>query len=386
MASRSAHPRAGRPARRASDRREPVRYAVVGLGWIAQSAILPAFANARRNSVLAALVSDDPTKLRKLGRKYQVDRLYSYEDYHRCLREESLDAVFIALPNTMHRQYAEAAAAAGVHVLCEKPLATTESDCEAVIEACQKARVKLMVAYRLHFERANLEAVQTVRSGKLGEPRIFHSVFTNQVEPGNLRLRGDEGGALFDIGIYCLNAARYLFRAEPEEALAWHVTGDDRRFEEVPEMTAAVLRFPGNRLASFTCSFGASGVAAYEIVGTRASLRVDPAYSIAEDLVHRFTRKGKTRTRVFKARDQFAPELLYFSDCIRYDRQPEPSGEEGLADVRALRALEESARTGRRVKLAPFERDARPQLGQAIARPVPPEPELVRAKDPTPST
>jgi hypothetical protein len=98
------------------------------------------------------------------------------------------------------------------------------------------------------------------------------------------------------------------------------------------------------------------------------------------------TREGKTRTRVFKARDQFAPELLYFSDCIRNDKRPEPSGEEGLADVRALRALEESARTGRRVKLEPFERDARPQLGQAIARPVPPVPELVHAKDPTPST
>jgi glucose-fructose oxidoreductase len=375
----------GRKIKRAGVRLEPLRYAVVGLGWIAQSAILPAFANARRNSVLAALVSDDPTKLRKLGRTYGVERLYSYQDYDRCLRE-GIDAVFIALPNTMHRAYAEAAAAAGVHVLCEKPLATTEKDCEAMIEACRKAGVKLMVAYRLHFERANLEAVRMVRSGKLGEPRIFSSVFTNDVERGNVRLRAGEGGALFDIGIYCVNAARYLFAAEPEEVVAWHSTRSDPRFEAVPEMTSGVLRFPGGRLASFTCSFGASGVDAYQIVGTRASLRVDPAYSIAEDLVHHVTRDGRTRKRVFKARDQFAAELVYFSDCIRHDVEPEPSGEEGLADVRALAALEESARSHRRVKLAAFEKEQRPDVDQAITRPVPEEPELVHAKDPTPST
>jgi glucose-fructose oxidoreductase len=214
----------------------------------------------------------------------------------------------------------------------------------------------------------------------LGTLRMFTASFSNDVEAGNIRLQEGEGGPLFDIGIYCLNAARYLFRAEPEEALAWHVTGDDRRFGEVPEMTAAVLRFPGNRLASFTCSFGASGVAAYEIVGTRASLRVDPAYSIAEDLTHRLTREGKTRTRVFKARDQFAPELLYFSDCIRKNIDPEPSGEDGLQDVRIVRALYRAAETGRPVRLAPARLKKRPGIKQLKRRPPVAKPRLIKVE------
>jgi predicted dehydrogenase len=366
--------------------RGPIRYAVVGLGWIAQSAILPAFAHARRNSSLAALVSSEPAKLRALGRKYRVAGLYAYEDFDRCLREGGVDAVYIALPNTMHRAYAEAAAAAGVHVLCEKPLATTEKDCEAMIEACRVGGVELMTAYRLHFERANLEAVSAVRSGRVGDPRFFSSVFTNDVEAGNLRLRRGEGGPLFDIGIYCLNAARCLFGSEPEEVHGWHARSDDPRFAECPETTSALLRFPGDRLASFTCSFGTSGVGAYEIVGTRASLRLDPAYGIAEDLVHHLTRGGRTRRRTFPARDQFAAELLYFSDCVLRGREPEPSGEEGLADVRVLRAIDASAESGRPVKLAPFAREKRPGPEQAIHRPVGARPELVLARDPSPAS
>lgn len=373
--------RAHRP--RESDR---VRYAVVGLGWIAQSAFLPAFASAQGNSELAALVSDDADKLKALGRKYKVGALYSYEEFDRCLHQGSVDAVVIALPNTLHRAYTEAAANAGVHVLCEKPMAMTEEDCESMIETCRAAGVKLMIGYRLHFEKANLEAVALVRAGKLGEPRLFQSFLTQNVEAGNVRLRGGEGGPLYDIGIYCVNAARYLFRAEPLEVCGWHARREDPRFRECPEATSALLRFPGDRLAAFTCSFGAAGTSAYQIIGTRASLRVDPAYDIAGDLVHHLNRDGRTRTRVFAAREQFGPELVYFSDCVLKDREPEPSGEEGLADVRILRALERSDEERRPVKLGPFLRERRPIPEQEIHRPLREKPKLVKAQDPTPST
>jgi glucose-fructose oxidoreductase len=363
---------------------ERVRYAVVGLGWIAQSALLPAFAGARRNSRLVALVSDDATKLEVLGRKYGVRALYTYEEYDRCLREGGVDAVVITLPNTLHRAYTEAAADAGVHVLCEKPMAMTEKDCLSMIESCRKNGVKLMVGYRLHFEKANLEAVRIVQSGKIGEPRLFNSVFTQDVEAGNLRLREGEGGPLYDIGTYCLNAARYLFRAEPEEIFGWHARRADPRFVDSPEMTSALLRFPDDRLAMFTCSFGADSVSSYTIVGTKASLRVEPAYSIAEDLVHHLTRNGKTRTRVFPAREQFAPELLYFSDCVLKDTEPEPSGEEGLADVRVLEGIERSVEEGRPVELDAFRRGRRPTPAQEIHRPLREKAKLVHVEDPTP--
>jgi glucose-fructose oxidoreductase len=361
----------------------PIRYGVVGLGWIAQSAFLPAFKGARRNSQLAALFSDDTAKLRALGRKYRVDRLYGYDAFERGLLEAELDAVVIALPNTQHRAYTEAAARAGVHVLCEKPMAMSEADCESMLTACRDAGVKLMIGYRLHFEKANLEAIALLQSGKIGEPRVFHSLFTNDVDAGNLRLRKGEGGPLFDIGIYCVNAARYLFRSEPEQVFGWHAAGRDERFRECPEMTAATLRFPGDRLASFSVSFGGGNVSQYEVVGTKGSLRLDPAYEIADDLTHHLAIGDRKRKQVYKARDQFAPELLYFSECIQKDLEPEPSGEEGLADVRVLRAIERSAAEGRVVTLAPFPRAQRPTRAQEIHRPARRPPEMVHAQKPS---
>src|SRR5688572_2908666 len=316
-----------------------VRYAVVGLGHIAQVAVLPAFAHASRNSELAALVSDDATKLRKLGARYRVAGRYSYDDFEECL-ESGIDAVYIALPNHLHREYTERAARKGVHVLCEKPMAVTARDCEAMIRACDRAGVKLMIAYRLHFEAANLAAVEAVRKGEIGEPRLFNSTFCMQVEAGNIRVRPETGGgALYDIGIYCINAARYLFRAEPEEVVAFSANNGERRFRGVDEMTSAVLRFPGERLAAFTSSFGAADVSRYRVVGTKGDVALEPAYEYAEGLKITVTVEGKKRTRQFAKSDQFAPELLHFSDCVRSGRDPQPGGRDGLADLRVIEAL-----------------------------------------------
>jgi glucose-fructose oxidoreductase len=378
--------KAGAPARREPVRRK-VRYAVVGLGHIAQVAVLPAFAHARKNSELVALCSDDADKLGKVGRKYQVEHRFGYERFEEGLAESGADAVYIALPNHLHREYAERAAAAGVHVLTEKPMAVTEDDCRAMIDACDRHGVKLMVAYRLHFEEANLRAVELVQSGRLGEVRLFNSVFTMTVKAGDIRLnpRAEGGGTLYDIGIYCINAARYLFEAEPDEVTAFTARGDDPRFsaDGVDEMTSAVLRFPGDRLAAFTTSFGAADVARLQVVGTKGDLVMDPAYEYAEALSHRITIGEKTTQRKFARRDQFAPELLYFSECIMTGEDPEPSGWEGLADVRIIRALYQSADRGEPVALAPFDQRERPTLEQEIRRPPVQKPELVRTSAPS---
>jgi predicted dehydrogenase len=367
--------------------RRAVGYAVVGLGYIAQAAVLPAFAHARRNSRLAALVSDDPRKRRALARRYGVRDTFDYDAYEECLALPDVDAVYIALPNAMHRDFAVAAARAGKHVLCEKPLAVTTRECEEMITAAAENGVRLMTAYRLHFERANLQAVEIVRSGKLGEPRVFQSLFAMQVEDDNIRLSPTEegGGPIYDIGIYCINAARYLFRAEPSEAFATSASIGGKRFSQTPEMMSCVLRFPVERLAAFTCSFGGADASWYEVLGTKGRLRVDPAYEYAEPLVHRLTIDGKARETRFAKRDQFAPELLYFSDCVLSGTEPEPSGREGLADVRIIRALLESARTGRVVALAEeFERHKRPTLALEKRRPpLAKAPPLVHAASPS---
>src|SRR5262245_58527103 len=142
-------------------RKHNVRYAVVGLGHIAQVAVLPAFAHSKRNSTLVTIVSDDQTKRREIAKKYKLDQTYSYAEYERCL--EQVDAVYIALPNSTHADYTVRAAKAGVHVLCEKPMAVTVQECQRMIRACHDHRVKLMIAYRLHFEEINLRAVDLVR-------------------------------------------------------------------------------------------------------------------------------------------------------------------------------------------------------------------------------
>jgi predicted dehydrogenase len=360
--------------------RKQIRYAVVGLGHIAQVAMLPAFANARRNSALAAIVSGNAAKLEEVGRKYDVKRRVSYDGYDALLRSGDIDAVYIALPNNMHCDYAVRAARAGVHVLCEKPMALTEEECERMAAAAQEARIRLMVAYRLHFERANLEAIETARSGRIGEPRQFSSVFTQQVVPDNIRAKsGLGGGVLWDIGIYCINAARALFGEEPSQAQASAagVLGD------IEESVACTLRFPSERLASFVCSFGSARVSHYRIVGTKGDLAVEPAYEYAGALRHRLTVDGESRERRFARRDQFAPELLYFSDCVLQNRAPEPDAQEGLADVRVIRALYRSAQTGAAVELAPFARAERPSLEQEIRRPPVDKPDVVHAQAPS---
>jgi glucose-fructose oxidoreductase len=360
-----------------------VRYAVVGLGHIAQVAVLPAFKSAR-NSELVALVSGDPRKRKALGKKYRAAQVFSYDEYDRVL--SLVDAVYLALPNHLHKEYAIRAAEAGVHVLCEKPMAVTEDECEAMISAAERNRIKLMVAYRLHFEKGNLEAIRTVKSGRLGKPRIFSSDFAQQVKAKNVRVtepvsRG--GGPVYDMGVYCINAARYLFGAEPTKVLAVTASNRERRFQKVEEMMSAVLYFPGERLASFTCSFGAADISEYTVVGATGTLTADPAYEYAMDIEQEVVVRGKKSTRKFAKRDQFAAEITYFSDCILKNRTPEPSGFEGLADVRIVRALYESARSGSEVALPPFPRKKEPSIVQEIHRPAHGKPKTVNSQSPT---
>jgi predicted dehydrogenase len=360
-----------------------VRYAVIGLGHIAQSAVLPAFNNAKRNSALAALVSDDPKKLRGLSRHYKVERTCGYADIDELFASGAIDAVYIALPNDMHKEYVVKAARAGLHVLCEKPMAVTARECDAMIRATRKEKVKLMIAYRLHFERATLEAVELARTGKLGDLRYFSSDFSMQVADDNIRLKSSRngGGPLYDIGVYCINAARYCFSAEPTDVWATATRSSDRRFRNVDETICAVMRFGDERIASFTCSFGAADQSKFTLVGTRGSLTMDPAYEYAAGLAYEFKSGQRSRKKELSKSDQFAAELLYFSECVLNNRDPEPSGEEGLADVRIVEGMLRSIATGRWVKLNLQQRKRRPSMKQEIRRPsTNREPKVVNAQ------
>ena len=360
----------------------PVRFAVVGLGHIAQAAVLPAFKHARPYAELTALVSDTPAKLKSLGRRYGVKHLHSYDDARDLFSSGAIDAVYIALPNTLHAAWTIRAADAGLHVLCEKPLATSIVDCERMIEACERNGVHLMTAYRLHFDRCNLQVAEIVRKKRIGESRYFDAQFSMQVKPGNIRLKRELGGGPeWDIGIYCQNAARYVFADEPTQVWATGTNSGDARFAEVPETLHVIMKFPGERIANFICSFGAADRSRFEIVGTRGSVVCEPAFDYAERLGYELTIGGKKQSRKFAKSDQFAPELVHFAKCVRTNRRPEPSGTEGLIDVAIIDAIHRSLAAGSWAAVEAPRKRRRPSLRQEIRRPaVPREPRLVQVE------
>ncbi|PSN11477.1 gfo/Idh/MocA family oxidoreductase [filamentous cyanobacterium CCT1] len=368
----SSQPVANRLSNQEENRK--IRYAIVGLGWFAQVAAMPSFPSAE-NSEIVALVSDDPTKQKELSQKYGIRHTYSYDQYEDCLTSGEVDAVYIALPNHLHCEYTVRAANQGVHVLCEKPMATSVAEGEQMIEACRRNGVKLMIAYRLHLDPANMRAVEVAQSGQIGEPRFFNSVFSQQVTGDNTRLlRETGGGTLEDIGIYCINAARYLFQAEPTEVFAVAANNGEERFREVDEMTSVILRFPQQRLANFIVSFGASKVSTYRIVGTQGDLRLDPAYPWQGELTHYLTVNGETQTQTFEPHSQLAAEFTYFSNCILQDEGLEPSGVEGLNDIRIIEALHQSIQEGKPVAL------------DQMAHAQHPNPELITVRPPNSET
>jgi glucose-fructose oxidoreductase len=205
-----------------------------------------------------------------------------------------------------------------------------------------------------------------------------------QVKAGNIRVKREMGGGpVWDIGIYCLNAARYVFAAEPTEVWATATTTPrDPRFAEVPETVHVVMKFPGERAANFICSFGAADRSRYEIVGTKGSVVMEPAFEYAEGLGYELTIGEKKRRKKFAKSDQFAPELVHFAQCVRGDRDPEPSGKEGLIDVAIIEAIHRSVTSGKwvSVKGSP-KKGRRPTLRQEMRRPgVPREPALVNVE------
>jgi predicted dehydrogenase len=350
-------------------RKPKVRYALIGAGDIARTAVLPAFEHASENSELVAIVSGDADKRRELAERFGAELTGSYEELESVIERARVDAVYVATPNHLHREHTERAARARAHVLCEKPMAPTVEDCQAMLRACQAANVRLMIAYRLHFEEASLRAIEIAQGGQIGKSRLFTAWLTQQVKAGDIRARNLPGaGALFDLGVYPINAVRHLFRAEPTRVYCTTTRGD-QRFEGVDASAAATLVFEGERTAQFSVSLEAASISSYRVIGEKGDLVVDPGFAYDEGLRHLLTISGRTDERLFPKRDQFAAEIVGFSRAILEEQEIEPSGEEGIADVRIVQALLESAKLGKPIDLPPFARALQPSLRQEIHLP-----------------
>lgn len=355
-----------------------VRYAVVGLGDIAQEALLPGVAHTG-NSEVTALVTGDPKKAGAVGERYGVKDSYDYSQFGDLLRSGTIDAIYLATPNFRHAEFAVPALEAGISVLCEKPLEVSVEKAMAILDAEGRSSAKLMVAYRLHFEPATLDLIRRIRAGELGELTLFTSAFGQFLDPANHRAKhGVEAGPLLDMGAYPINASRYLFGEEPVEVVsAVSVRSPTSDLGDIDDTVAVTLRFPGDKLAQFTVSYYANQIDSFIIAGTKGSVHMSPAYGFGEAMEQHVTIGQKKSTETFRATDQFGGELKYFSDCILNNRHPEPDASEGIADLRVMEAVLKAIESKGPVPIHPEQRKGRidPDAQEQKLSPVnPPEP------------
>lgn len=343
-----------------------IRYAVVAGGQISQQAFMPGVKQTD-NSELTALVTGDPVKADKLAGQYGI-KAWSYEQYDELLKSGDIDAVYVATPNFLHTPFAVAALEAGIHVLLEKPMASSVEEAEQILAAQKKSGAKLMIAYRLHHEPGNVELFTRARAGDFGDLRSFTSVFAQNVAEENSR--GHNGywcGPVPDMGTYPLNAVRNLFGAEP---IAVHAVGTktkDRGFN-FDDTVAVTLLFPEERTAQFTVSYATASAENFSVVGTKATIEASPCFMFGPSVgiaYKEITLEGE-KQHTFEPVEQFGNETQYFSDCILNDREPEANGEEGLMDMRVLAAVETSLRTGETVSLPSASRSRHVDADQAL--------------------
>lgn len=347
-------------ARAASAQRVPpppgrkLGWALVGLGNLSINQIMPAFARCEK-SRLTAFVSGSPDKARTLAARYGVPErnIYSYADYDRIRDNPDIDVVYVVLPNSMHAEYTIRAAQAGKHVLCEKPMANTPGECRQMIEAARAASRKLMIAYRLRYEPYTQALIKSVRDQEMGPLRfVLADAGFSIGDPDQWRLKKAMagGGSLMDIGIYSLNAARYITGEEPVEVFATeHTTPGDPRFREVEENIAFQLRFPSGVLANCTSSYG-SPLNRFRAVGTKGWIELEPGLSYS-GLRMRASTGRVIEERFHPVVDHFAAEMDHLSGCVMDDTEPLTPGEEGLKDLQIITAIYESARTRKPIAL-----------------------------------
>lgn len=332
---------------------KPLGWAVVGLGKLALEEVMPAFSLCKLSRP-TALVSGHPEKARKVAAAHGIDpkHIYGYENYDRIAADPAIDVVYIILPNSMHAEYTIRGLKAGKHVLCEKPMAVTPAECEKMIATGKEAKRKLMIAYRLRYEPFNQTAIELCRKGELGKLKSITASNCQDTKAPNIRLsRSLGGGPVGDVGIYCLNAVRYLTGEEPVEVTAVaHQPADDPRFREVPESVAFTLKFPSGAIATCDCSFGAAESRRFRVQGADGVLHMERAFGYRGQRLF-LDKGGKDAELKLEAVNHFAAEMDYFSECVRADKESRTPGEEGLADMRVIATIEEAAKSGRAIRV-----------------------------------
>ncbi len=337
----------------AENQPRPLGVALVGLGNLSTNQIAPALQRTA-HCRLAGIVTGTPAKAAQWKERHGIpDRsVYGYGTMERMAENPDIDIVYVVTPNALHGEHTIAAARAGKHVLCEKPMEVSTEKCQAMIDACRAADRRLAIAYRCQFEPHHLECVRLAREQVFGPARVIDAAFGLRIgDPAQWRLRHAlaGGGPLMDVGIYALQAARMLTGAEPVAVSAVETKTDPVTFREVEETMTFQLTFPDGTLANCTTTYRVPGINRFTVFAERGRFGMEPAFNYGGNRAWR----SDGVPLQFDQIDQFAAEMDDFAQCIRTGTPTRVPGEEGLQDVRIMLAAYEAARTGRTVRLAP---------------------------------
>lgn len=350
------------PNNQSADAKEPtvakkkLGFAVVGLGKLAMEEVMPAFQSCTYAECVA-LVSGHPAKAKRVAAAYGIspDAIYGYDDYDKLKANAKVEAVYIILPNSMHADHTVKALQAGKHVLCEKPMATSIAECERMIAAAKTAKKQLAIAYRLQYEPHHLRAIEICKKQELGALKLIEATNCQDTQAPNIRLSKTLGGGpLGDVGIYCINAARYLTGEEPVEVTGFiQQPTSDPRFAEVPESVSFQLRFPSGVIMNGSCSFGSGDSRLLRVTTAKGYLHMDNAFAY-RGIELRMRKPGKAGDVVepgIEAVDHFTAELDGVAKALLDNKPVKTPGADGLADMKVIKAIEEAAASGKVVKL-----------------------------------
>lgn len=325
--------------------------ALVGLGNYATHQLAPALQETE-DCYLAAIVTGTPAKAEAWSQKYGIapEHVYDYDTFDRIADDDAVDIVYVVLPNSMHAEYTIRAAQAGKHVICEKPMATSVADAEAMIEACRQADRLLSIGYRLHFEPHHREMMRLGQEQVFGPVKVIEASFGFRIgDPNQWRLDKQMagGGALMDVGIYAIQGARYVTGEEPVAVTAQAFTTDHAKFDDVEETILWTLEFPSGAVASSSTTYNGYVNRLYA-TAPEGWFETEPSFGYSG--IQGRTSRGAMD---FPAINQQAAQMDAFAACVRSGRPSEVSGEEGLRDMKVIEGIYRSiAEGGRRVALS----------------------------------
>lgn len=343
----------GTGARAAEAPAKKLGWALVGLGSLSKNQIAPALAKTT-HSRLAAIVTGTPAKAEAWKKQYGIpdSHVYDYANFDRIADNPDVDVIYVVLPNSMHEEFTIRAAKAGKHVFCEKPMANSADECRRMIAAVKAAGKQLGIGYRCQFEPHHVECMRLAREKVFGPLKFIEAGFGFQIgDPTQWRLRGKlaGGGALMDVGVYALQACRYLTGEEPVEIVAQEVKTDPVKFAEVDETISWSMKFPSGVLASVMTTYAFNGADYFTAHCIGGRFGMGPAYGYGGQ--KGWTSRPDVKIE-FPATDHFAVEMDLFSQAILAGKPFAPAGEEGLRDLLAIEAIYQSIREGRAVKVA----------------------------------